>query len=190
MDHSSLEAACNATEPVVAGLSTTDLKRPSPCERWTVRDLVNHLVGTLELSRALLSDTPPTVAVGPGQLPPTDLIGDDPLDAYRNGVEAMLRAATPQTTAAMHVTPLGDMPGPMLAGFTTLDIYVHGWDLAKATDQKPPADDRLAEEILGFARQAISDESGTRAPRIGPEIEVLADASVMDRLVGFLGRTP
>jgi len=33
----------------------------------------------------------------------------------------------------VHITPLGEMPGPALAGFTTLDILVHGWDLAKAS---------------------------------------------------------
>jgi len=26
-----------------------------------------------------------------------------------------------------HVTPLGEMPGPVLAGFTILDMAVHGW---------------------------------------------------------------
>ena len=81
------------------------------------------------------------------------------------------------------------MPGSVLGGFTTLDIAVHGWDLAKATGPATPTlDDALAEDVLGFARQTITDD--TRAPRIGPEIAVGAGASATDRLVAFLGRRP
>ena len=76
----------------------------------------------------------------------------------------------------------------MLGGFTTLDITVHGWDLAKATGQDATLDADLAEDVLGFARQTISDT--TRAPRIGPEVAVAPDATVTDQLVGYLGRRP
>jgi len=47
---------------------------------------------------------------------------------------------------------------------------------------------RLAEQLLGFAHQAITEQ--TRAPRIGPELEVAAAAGATDRLVAYLGRTP
>ena len=88
----------------------------------------------------------------------------------------------------MHATPLGDMPGSVLGGFTTLDIAVHGWDLARATGQQANLDDDLAGEVLAFARQAITDT--TRAPRIGPEVAARPGASATDRLVAFLGRRP
>jgi uncharacterized protein (TIGR03086 family) len=80
------------------------------------------------------------------------------------------------------------MPGPALAGFTTLDILVHGWDLATATGQPADLDGRLAAHALGFAEQAITPD--TRAPRIGPAVHVAADIPVTQRLVAFLGRTP
>jgi uncharacterized protein (TIGR03086 family) len=88
----------------------------------------------------------------------------------------------------VHVTPLGEMPGPALAGFTTLDILVHGWDLARATGQPSDLDGRLAAHVLGFAEQAITTD--TRAPRIGPAVTVAPDAPVTHRLVAFLGRNP
>jgi uncharacterized protein (TIGR03086 family) len=80
------------------------------------------------------------------------------------------------------------MPGTVLGGFTALDIAVHGWDLAVATGQPALIDDNLAEPVLAFARETITAE--TRAPRIGPEIVVPAEASATDRLVAFLGREP
>jgi uncharacterized protein (TIGR03086 family) len=67
-------------------------------------------------------------------------------------------------------------------------VLVHGWDLARATGQEPTLDPDLAEQLLAFARQAINDDM--RAPRIGPEVAVAADAPATDRLVAFMGRTP
>ena len=80
------------------------------------------------------------------------------------------------------------MPGAVLGGFTTLDIAVHGWDLAKATSQPPALDDELAGTVLAFARRTITAD--TRGPRIGPEIPAAAGASVTDQLVAYLGRQP
>jgi uncharacterized protein (TIGR03086 family) len=110
------------------------------------------------------------------------------LKAYRLGVEGLLRAAGDDALTRSHATPLGEMPGAILGGFTTLDIAVHGWDLATATGQDPTLDEELAGAVLGFARQTLTDT--TRAPRIGPEIAVAADASTTERLVAFLGRRP
>jgi uncharacterized protein (TIGR03086 family) len=152
-----------------------------------VRSLLSHLVGTLALGEALLSDSMPSVTMEPGGLPVGDVLGEDPLEAYRAGVEALLAAATTDALGRVHTTPLGEMPGTVLGGFTTLDIAVHGWDLAVATDQDPTLDDDLAATVLGFARQTVTAD--TRAPRIGPEVPV-DSPSVTHQLAGFLGRTP
>jgi uncharacterized protein (TIGR03086 family) len=125
----------------------------------------------------------------PGGLPATDLVGDDPTAAYATASAALLAAArVGDTLTRIHPTPLGDMPGPALAGFTTLDILVHGWDLAAATGQPTSLGDDLAGHVLAFASQAITDD--VRGARIGPAIPVEATAPVTDRLVGFLGRQP
>jgi uncharacterized protein (TIGR03086 family) len=126
--------------------------------------------------------------MAPGDLPTIDVLDGDPLKAYRTGVEILLAAADGDAFDRPHATPLGDMPGAVLGGFTTLDIAVHGWDLARATGQPSPLDDDLAETVLAFAHQTLTAD--TRAPRIGPEIAVPADASAGDRLVGYLGRQP
>lgn len=190
VDHDALRLACASTERFVAGVMPESLSGPTPCAKWTVRDVLNHLVGTLALGEALLGDHPPTVAMQPGDLPADDLVGDDPVAAYRAHVAPLLAAATPEAIARVHTTPLGEMPGAVLAGFTFLDVLVHGWDLARATGQPPELDARLAERALAFARATISDEMGTRAPRIGAEVPVGPGAGATDRLVAFLGREP
>jgi uncharacterized protein (TIGR03086 family) len=188
MDATTMAAACGSTQAIIEQITDADLDRPTPCSEWTVRQLLNHVIGTLHLGRALLEDSPPIAAMTPGGLPDEDLLGGDPTKAYRLGVEALLAAAQPDTLAAMHATPFGEMPGAILAGFTTLDIAVHGWDLATAIGHPANLDDALANDILAFAHQTLTED--TRAPRIGPEVAVDASASTTDRLVAYLGRTP
>ncbi len=147
------------------------------------------MIGTLWLSEALFTDATPRHPMPPGGLPGGDLAGGDPAAAYAEGAAAALAAAgTGDALTRLHVTPLGDMPGPVLAGFTTLDILVHGWDLAKATGQPAALEAALVGHVLAFAHQALTEE--TRAGRIGPNVAVPAGAPVTDRLAGFLGRQP
>jgi uncharacterized protein (TIGR03086 family) len=188
LDLDTMRRACASTERFVDRVTPGDYGLATPCEAWNVRDLLNHLTGTLSLGQALLADTPPAVAMGPGDLPEVDLVGDDPAKAYRLGVESLLDTAGGDALERVHPTPLGDMPGAMLGGFTTLDIVVHGWDLAKATGQPAALEPDLAESVLAFARQAFA--AMPREPRIGPEVAVPAGAPATDRLVAFLGRTP
>jgi len=190
MDENTMQAICSATERVVADVEPAHHHLPTPCSEWTVHDLANHLLATLELGRALLSDQMPDVQAGPGQVPAADLVGDDLLGAYRARSKALVAATTPEAVGRMHTTPLGQMPGAGLAGFAALDVLVHGWDLAKAVGVDAEIDASLAESMLAFARQAIGDEIGTRAPRIGPEVTVAAGADPTARLVAYLGRTP
>ena len=188
MDLTTMQRACASTDGMLEGVSSQHYDLATPCEDWNTRALLNHVLGTLALGASLLSDIEPTVRMAPGSLPDADLAGEDPLKAYRVGVEGLLAAAGGDTLSRPHSTPLGDMPGSVLGGFTTLDIAVHGWDLAKATGQPAELDDDLADEVLAFARQTLTDT--TRAPRIGPEVAAGPRASATDRLVAFLGRRP
>jgi uncharacterized protein (TIGR03086 family) len=188
MDLTTMQLACGSTERILDGVTPAQYGLATPCEGWDVRALMNHVLGTLSLGAALLGDTPPADNMAPGELPDVDLVGDDPLKAYRIGVEALLGSAGGDALTRSHTTPLGEMRGAMLGGFTTLDIAVHGWDLAKATGQNATLDANLAEVVLGFARQTITVDS--RAPRIGPEVPVGPGAPVTDQLVGYLGRRP
>jgi uncharacterized protein (TIGR03086 family) len=188
MDLNTMRDACLSTERYVGQVTPEQYGLPTPCSEWDVRALLNHMLGAIVLGHALFADTAPAVIMGPGGLPEGDLVGDDPLKAYRVATEGLLSAASGGALDRPHQTPLGEMPGAVLGGFITLDILVHGWDVAKATGQDPTLEPDLADEVLAFANGFFTDE--TRAPRIGPEIPVPADAPATARLVGFLGRTP
>jgi uncharacterized protein (TIGR03086 family) len=106
-------------------------------------------------------------------------LGDDPVDDFERA-----RAETLSTFGEEGVI---EKTGPSL-GIAFSDQLLHGWDLAKATGQDSTLDAALAEDVLAFARQTITDAS--RAPRIGPEVVVASGAPITDQLVGYLGRRP
>lgn len=187
--YEALDRAVASTAGIVKAVRPDQAHAPTPCTEWDVRDLLNHIIGTLWLFEALLSGRAPRHSMAPGGLPGTDLAGQDPFAAYAEASAVALTAASAgDTLTRVHTTPLGDMPGPALAGFTTLDITVHGWDLAQATSQPADLDDALAAHVLAFAERAITPDS--RAPRIGRAVPAAADAPLTERLVAFLGRQP
>jgi uncharacterized protein (TIGR03086 family) len=184
------EGAVASTAEIVKSAPAGQMGAPTPCADWDARALLNHVIGTLWLAQGLFSDQPPRYPMAPGGLPPADLAGDDPAAAYAEASAAALAAAgAGDALVRVHPTPLGEMPGPGLAGFTTLDILVHGWDLAVATGQPADLAGRLAAHVLGFAAQALATPE-SRAGRIGPAVPAAADAPVTSRLMAFLGRRP
>ena len=186
----SFEQAVASTAEIVKGTPASQMGAPTPCTEWDVRALLNHIIGTLWLAEGLFADHEPRYLMVPGGLPSADLADDDPAAAYSEASSAALAAAgAGDALTRVHVTPLGEMPGPALAGFTTLDILMHGWDLAKATGQPADLDGRLAAHVLGFAEQALATPE-SRASRIGPPVAVGGDAPVTQRLAAFLGRQP
>jgi uncharacterized protein (TIGR03086 family) len=187
--YEAFDRAIASTAAIVKSVRPDQADAPTPCTEWNIRDLLNHMIGTLWLSEALFTDSAPRYPMAPGGLPATDLAGSDPAEAYADASAAALTAASAgDTLTRVHSTPLGDMPGPALAGFTTLDIVVHGWDLAKATGQQASLDDAVTGHVLAFAEQAITAEF--RGAGIGPAIAVSPDAPLTNRLVAFMGRQP
>src|SRR5690349_1566521 len=189
------EYAVASTAEIIKGTAPGQADLPTPCAEWDVRDLLSHVIGTLWLTEALFTGQAPRFPMAPGGLPGpgpdgSDPGGDDPVAAYAEASAAALAAVgTGDALSRAHVTPLGEMPGSLLAGFTTLDIAVHGWDLARATGQPADLDGRLAAHVLAFAGQTLATPE-TRGPRIGPARPVPDDAPVTQQLVAFLGRQP
>jgi uncharacterized protein (TIGR03086 family) len=165
----------------VAAVSDDQWSAPSPCEEWTARDVVEHVVSSQGMFLGF-------VGREMGEVPTVD---DDP--------EAAVRAVTGRIRA--------DLDDPELAGetfegfmgtqafeaavdrFLSADLVIHGWDLARATGQ----DESIPDEDLHLLRGSLSEfpEEAMRSPgAFGPEVPVADDASEQDKLLAFLGRRP
>lgn len=175
-----LTRALSAVDELIVGVGDDQWSAPTPCTDWTVRELVNHLVGVNLVFAALVNS----------QAPPergTDVLGDDPAGAYRDSSRAIQAAfAQPGVLERSYQGPLGAATGAERLHVRIADLLAHGWDLAQATGQPAALPADLSEQALTFTRTQLS--TMPRTGRFDPAQPVADDAPAIDRLAAFLGR--
>jgi uncharacterized protein (TIGR03086 family) len=167
---------------VVDAADAESWDRPAPVDGWTARDVVAHLVEWLP---SLLSAGSDVV------LPPGPDVAEDPVGAWahhRDAVQAFLDdpASHQRLISNQH---FGEMPVPVaIDQFYTADVFMHAWDLAMATGQQIDlGEERCAATLAGMEPL---DELLRQSGQYGPRVDVPADASAQDKLMGFIGRDP
>jgi uncharacterized protein (TIGR03086 family) len=125
------------------------------------------------------------------ELPAGPSVDEDPVAAWQihaDGVQAVLD--DPETPDRKLTNPhLGSLPlDAAIDQFYTADVFMHTWDLSRATGQ----DDRLDADFcaLLLAGMEPMDELIRASGQYGPRVEVPADADVQTRMLGFIGRDP
>lgn len=186
--HSLIVAAAAPTIEVVRNTKPDQLGNPTPCREYDVRALVNHLLfWGPSLEGAARKEAVATPAAGERD---TDLVGDDWAARLAEQIDRLVTAwGTP--TAWEGSAPMNsafELPAPMVGGMVLSELLVHGWDLGRATGQKPRWDD----VVLEFAHQELTAtaEQGREMGVYGPEMPVAADAPTLDRVLGLTGRDP
>lgn len=180
-----LQAGIDHARPIVAAITQDDYGRPTPCEAWTVRELINHMLGALTMFRDVAVE-----GVADPALFARDLIGDDALASF-NRVSAQVVAGW-QADGRLDGTaklPWGEFPAPFALQFPAMDMLVHGWDLARATGQQHEWEDELVLDNLMFAQSTLASPE-IRVGFYAAPIDLPGDAPGIDRLVAFLGRHP
>jgi hypothetical protein len=87
-----LDQAQTAAAAVIARLDDDDWARPTPCDEWTVRDVVNKMVAsTITFTAFARREGPPHYDL----VHPAEILGDDPLGVF-------LAAATDCPPASPH----------------------------------------------------------------------------------------
>ena len=176
---------------LIRGTTDDQLAGPTPCPDYTVADLVDH-IGGLALAFTLSArkeDIP-----GDGN-PAGD--GSNLEDGWRERIAAQLDelgTAWLEPAAYDGMTMAGPVELPAeIASLVAIDeVTVHAWDLAVATGQPYDADPVAVAAAHGFAATfepppgGAADDGGL----FGPPVDVPADASPLDRLLGATGRDP
>jgi uncharacterized protein (TIGR03086 family) len=166
----------------VLGVPAGGWDRPAPVEGWVARDVVRHLVGWF----------PSFLEQGSGiRLPQGPSVDEDPVGAWQthsDAVQALLD--DPATAEGTLSNPhIGDVPlDQAVDRFYTADVFMHTWDLARATGQDESLDaDKCAELLAGMEpMEDLLRSSG----QYGPRVEVPEDADVQTRMLAFIGRDP
>jgi uncharacterized protein (TIGR03086 family) len=180
-----LQQAITSTRAVLAGVKRDQLDSPTPCQSWTVAQLVDHVVGGQYFFTAVAKGE--QVSGEPRKFADGDFV-----TAFDEGSASALAAFSEEGAMerTMHL-PFGDMPGAAFVGLAATDTFTHGWDLARATGQSTDLNPGLAEGLLAGAQRAIQPSfrgADGKSP-FGPEQQAPAGASNADRLAAFLGRT-
>jgi uncharacterized protein (TIGR03086 family) len=186
-----LVPAARRAAGLVAAISDDQLGAPTPCPRYTLGDLLDH-VNTLAEAFSQAATKQRTASDGPAPLGDASRLGDQWRMRIPERLLAMARAwADP--TAWQGKTAAGgiELPGE-IAGLVALnEVMVHGWDIAQATGQPYAVDPELAELCI----QSMGPRPGEDRPvgedvGFGRPVPVPADAAAVDRLVGAMGRDP
>lgn len=183
-----LETGYAWTAERVARVTPDDLDSPTPCDGWLLRDLLDHMLDSLErLAGAAEGETAEPGPSDTGVRPTTDRLGDDcglgAFAAVRQWAMAVWRR--PDVMDRTVELPLGSVPAPMAAHMNLVEVVVHGWDVSQATGEAATIPPDLADPVLEFCRGTVEPARG-RA--FGPDLE-LGD-TVSERVVAFLGRKP
>lgn len=180
---------------IVNTVTRADLDRPTPCERWTLFDLLAHMTvqhrGFAAAARGLGADLRAwdvdTV---------TDAVTADHVRAYADAahdvIDAFAADGTPE--AQFELPEFGEnavFPGEMAMGFHYVDYVVHGWDVASSlgVPYTLPAD-----VVAGVLPLALAVPDGDfRAVEGAPfdrAIEPAGDDDDFGRILRHLGRRP
>ncbi|MFC4150219.1 TIGR03086 family metal-binding protein [Micromonospora mangrovi] len=155
---------------------------PAPVAGWTARDVVRHLVEWF----------PPFLRAGSGvELPPGPSVDDDPVDAWQRRCDAMQALLDDPATADRRLTNphIGELPlDRAIDQFYTTDVFMHTWDLARATGQDDRLDPDLCAQLL--AGMEPMEQLIRSSGQYGPRVPVQDDAGAQSRLLGFIGRDP
>jgi uncharacterized protein (TIGR03086 family) len=168
----------------LANVSADQMDLPTPCASWSVRDLVNHIVG----GTTYFAVTAETGTASPVR--DADHAAGDFKAQFDEGAQRAVEAFSAEGAMEKPMKlPFGELPGSAFVFIASTDTFTHGWDLAKATGQSTDLDAAIAVQLLDAA-QLIPDEfrgPDGQAP-FGPEVDVPDSASAADKLAAFVGR--
>ncbi len=183
-----LAAATDTFRARLGVVTNSQLDAPSPCEDWTILDLVAHVIGGNDMAIALVGGC--SLDEARSSFSPASAY-DDPLGACDVSLDAQLSALGSglDVTKTVH-HPMGDMPAAQLVEFRIGDLLLHTWDLARSIG----GDERLPEDLVARVygnlepMEAVIASIGVFGS--GPSGTLGADADMQTRLLDLTGRRP
>ncbi|MEV0624201.1 TIGR03086 family metal-binding protein [Nonomuraea sp. NPDC050404] len=183
-----LDGAHEALRTAVAGATGPVWGRATPCELWTVTQVLQHAAGDQIGFAAAITGGP-----GPDEDPfaPSGALGGDPAEVADRAMRASAAAfgaVARDADAVPTPIPPHSFPADLAVGACALDAAVHAWDIAMATGQSSPLSPELARALMPTARVIVDPVRAWGAyaaalPEVAQDDDVAA-------LLRYLGRDP
>ncbi len=154
----------------------------SPCDGWVARDIVAHMI---EWMSGMLQDC---AAI---ELPRGPSVVDDPAGAWRTMSDGLQRVLDDPAQASREFfhEKIGTMPLEEAVSMIMInDVFVHTWDLARATGLDETLDPHEVASLLAAIEPM--DEMLRQSGHYGPRVAVPPTADAQTRLLAFIGRQP
>ena len=180
-----LQPATTRMAALLGGVTDEQLAVQTPCPEYALGDLVHHVDG---LSLAFTAAATKRFGPGGSQPPSVDAARLSPdwrvrIPDQLSGLAAAWR--DPEAWEGMTQAGGVDLPAPVAAAVALNELTVHGWDISRASGQPYDCDPASVAACTQFLAQA-----GPRGDAFGPVVDVPANASALDRMIGLSGRDP
>lgn len=171
-----LRSAYQVARTPVSLLDDVVLDRATPCSAWTARQVLDHLVATMDMfANALGAPAPDAGSDAP------------PLARFDAAVTRNLAAwCSLQDPAATLSLSFAKLPADVAAGVNLMESLVHGWDLGAALGVALPVPSDVAQPALDAARLCVPR---SRGHVFGDEVPTDSDEP-FEQLLAFTGRDP
>ncbi len=161
---------------------------PSGVGDWSVRTLVDHVIGGDRMSTVILDGGTRADGIAEFARAAADV---DLVSAFAEASQAMAAAFAAEGALDRTVAhPAMDMPGSQLLGFRIGEYGLHGWDLARAVGVDDTIDPDVLQALWDVMEPLAAFLPATGMFGDGASGTVPADAPLQLRVLDLSGRRP
>ena len=187
--------AVRGTVGLVSRIGPGDLARPTPCDQWTLADLLAHMTAQHDGFAAAAAGNGGDLARWQPQTR-TGASAADLVQQYAAAAERVMAAfaadrVLDQVFELAEFSMAPRFPAAQAISFHLVDYVVHGWDVARSLGLPYEPEPDLLAAALPVAQAVPDGELRTQGlVPFAPGLPVAAGAGVLDQILGLLGRNP
>lgn len=177
------EACLAICQLVLRKLGPSDAGTQTPCAKFNVDDLVEHLLGSLRSVGGAATGSGLTPFATAAMAKESGSFEVRVADAAQVALEAWRKRGLEGTVR------LGssELPATRAANILAVELLVHAWDFARAGGESIVVDEALSAYVLECARSLIAPQMRD-GDNFAAELPAAPDADNLTRLVVFTGR--
>jgi len=168
------EASLATCLRVLRAMGTDHGADKTPCAKFTVDDLLDHLLSSLTTLAGMAGRSFDTIDGTPEERV---------ADAALRSIEAWRARGLDGTV----VSRVGEIPAELASSILSVEFLVHAWDFATAAGVGITVDDKLSAYVRELAGQLITPQSRD-GEQFAAEVSVGPDAGTLEKLIAFTGR--